>query len=77
MTDLRKTLSEQVYDDFWSHIEFQQEGCIMDWFVAYWRLAMMFLSEEDIEYIANMKSMTPERLQQIIRETQTSHNPEV
>ena len=41
----------------------------MDWFVAYWRLAVMILPNDYLTYLENMKSMTPERLQQIIQET--------
>ena len=68
-------LSEQIVDDYWSHIELQTEGCIMDWFVAYWRLAVMILPNDYLTYIENMKSMTPERLQQIIQETKGKTEP--
>ena len=63
-------LSEQIVDDYWQHIDYQTEGMIMDWFVAYWRLAVMILPNDYLTYIQNLKSMTPERLQQIIAETQ-------
>ena len=65
-TNFRKTLSDQIVDDYWSHIELQTEGCVLDWYKAYWRLAMMILDKDERAYIKRMTSMTPELLQKII-----------
>ena len=66
----RRTLSEHIQDDYWYHVELQQDGMIADWFNLYWKLAMRILTDKEIEYIHNMKSMTPEKLQKIILETE-------
>ena len=59
-------------DDYWSHIDLQTEGMVLDWFKAYWRLALMILPDDNkIEYLS-MVNLTPELLQHMIRESRRS-----
>ena len=70
MKDLKlNDLIEQIQDDYWSHIDLQTEGCVLDWFKAYWRLALQILPDEYNIEMLSMVNLTPEILQQMIRES--------
>lgn len=70
MKDLKlNDLIEQIQDDYWSHIDLQTEGCVLDWFKAYWRLALQILPDEYKIEMLSMVNLTPEILQQMIRES--------
>ena len=70
-----RPLIEQIDDDYWKHIDLQTEGLVLDWFYAYWRLALQILPDANkIEYLS-MVSMTPEKLQQMIRESRRDTKP--
>ena len=62
-------LVEQIHDDYWSHIDLQTEGMVLDWFIAYWRLALMILPDMDKIELLSMVNLTPEILQEMIRES--------
>jgi hypothetical protein len=56
-------------DDYWSHIDLQTEGCVLDWYKAYWRLALMILPDMEKIELLSMVNLTPEILQEMIRES--------
>jgi hypothetical protein len=58
---------DKIWDDYWSHIDLQTEGCVLDWFKAYWRLALEILPDMDKIEMLSMVNLTPEILQEMIR----------
>jgi hypothetical protein len=62
-------LVDRIWDDYWSHIDLQTEGCVLDWFKAYWRLALEILPDMDKIEMLSMVNLTPELLQHMIRES--------
>ena len=67
--DDKSQLVEQIMDDYWSHIDLQTEGCVLDWYKAYWRLALMILPDMEKIELLSMVNLTPEILQEMIRES--------
>ena len=59
-------------DDYWSHIDLQTEGCVLDWYKAYWRLALMILPDMEKIELLSMVNLTPELLQHMIRESRNN-----
>ena len=64
---MRDDLRRQIVTDYWDHIEFQTESMVMDWFVAYWRLADQILTDEDKKELLSYSSLTPEILHTILK----------
>ena len=73
-TDIRP-LIEQIDDDYWSHIDLQTEGCVLDWYKAYWRLALQILTDENKIELLSYVNLTPELLQHMIRESRRDPKP--
>ena len=59
-------------DDYWSHIDLQTEGMVLDWFIAYWRLALQILPDMEKIELLSMVNLTPEILQHMIRESRNN-----
>ena len=68
-------LVDKIWDDYWSHIDLQTEGCVLDWFKAYWRLALEILPDMDKIEMLSMVNLTPELLQHMIRESRRNSKP--
>ena len=68
-------LVDRIWDDYWSHIDLQTEGCVLDWFKAYWRLALEILPDMDKIEMLSMVNLTPELLQHMIRESRRNSKP--
>ena len=73
-TDIRP-LIEQIDDDYWSHIDLQTEGMVLDWFKAYWRLALQILPDDNKIELLSYVNLTPELLQHMIRESRRDPKP--
>ena len=67
-----RPLIEQIDDDYWSHIDLQTEGMVLDWFKAYWRLALQILPDMEKIELLSMVNLTPELLQHMIRESRNN-----
>ena len=65
----RNDLVDRIWDDYWVHMDYQTEGCVLDWFKAYWRLALEILPDMDKIEMLSMVNLTPEILQEMIRES--------
>ncbi len=68
-------LVDRIWDDYWSHIDLQTEGCLLDWFKAYWRLALEILPDMDKIEMLSMVNLTPELLQKMIRDSRRDTKP--
>jgi len=70
-----RPLIEQIDDDYWSHIDLQTEGMVLDWFKAYWRLALQILPDDNKIELLSYVNLTPELLQHMIRESRRDPKP--
>ena len=68
-------LTEQILDDYWSHVDLQTEGMLLDWYIAYWRLALQILSDDYKIEMLSMVNLTPELLQKMIRDSRRDTKP--
>ena len=71
----RRELIEQITDDYWNHIDLQTEGMVLDWFKAYWRLALQILTDDNKIELLSYVNLTPELLQHMIRESRRHPKP--